>query len=138
MEVEQYAWATEELIRNARATVLDLEEGFRSDGELILFFIPLADFNPSGSYRLGPETSHFICYPDGAIEWHFPVQDDAFTHFEKECRAACDTLQSYLIRLLSYAMAHGMDVAKADGESGRSILHALPHSAVHADVEYEG
>ena len=135
MDVEQYAWATEELISSAKESVNDLEEDFRREVNLSLFFIPLADFEPSGAYHIDPETLGFIAYPDGAIEWHFPVGDSAFVNFERECRHACDSLHAYLVRILTYALAHGMDVAKADAAgNGRSILHAFPHSELHTDA----
>jgi hypothetical protein len=140
MDVEQYTWATKELVRSAEESVDELEEDFKADQHLTLFFIPLADFDPSGAYRIGPETLGFVCYADGTIEWHFPPQDSAFVNFERECRNACDSLHAYLVRLLTYALAHGMDVAKADENgNGRSILHPFPHSELHTDtVGYDG
>jgi hypothetical protein len=139
MDVEQYAWATEELVRSAEESVKGLEEDLSEGQRLVLLFIPLADFDPSGAYRAGPDMLGFICYPDGSIAWHFPPKDAAFANFEQECRSACDTLHAYLIRLLTYALAHGMDVAKAnEGGNGRSILHPVPHSELHADLwEYD-
>ena len=138
MDVEQHAWATEELISSARESVEELEEDLRCYRSLTLCFISLADFDLSGVYRIGPETLGFIRYPDGAIEWHFPPGEAAFIDFERECRSACDSFHDYLIRLLSYAFAHGMDVVKAD-ETGRgqSILHVLERSDVHTDAPYE-
>jgi hypothetical protein len=138
MDVEQYAWATEELVHDAEDFVGELEEELRRNGQLALFFIPLADNDPSGDYRIGPETLGFICYADGSMEWHFPTNDAAFVHYEQECRSASSTLQSYLIRLVSYALAHGMDIAKADATGGgHSILHAFEHEDVHTDTSYE-
>lgn len=137
MEVEQHDWATRELVRNAEASVGELEESLRREGYLTLFLIPLADFESSGAYRIGPKTLGFIIYADGSMEWHFPPPgDDAFAEFERECRSACDTLHAYLTRLLTYALAHGMDVAKANETGqGRSIFRSLPHSDLHTDTE---
>jgi hypothetical protein len=135
MDVEQYAWATEELINSAKESVHDLEENFDREGQLVLSFIPLADFESSGAYRIGPETLGFIVYANGGIEWHFPAEDPAFANFEREARDACSSLHDYLVRILTYALAHGMDVAKADpAGNGRSILHAFPHSELHTDA----
>ena len=77
MEVEQHAWATEELVRSAEASVDEVEESLRREGYLTLFFIPLAAFESSGVYRIGPETLGFVVYADGSLEWHFPPPPDS-------------------------------------------------------------
>ena len=127
MDVEQYAWATEELIRSAEESVTELEESLRREGQLSLFFISLADFDPSGAYRIGPETLGFIVYSGGEIEWHFPKGDAAFANFEQECRNACNSLHDSLVRLLTYALAHGMDIAAVGtgGDAGHGPARAL-------------
>lgn len=135
MDVEQYAWATEELVHSAKGSVGELEEELRRERKLILLFIPLADFDSSGAYRINSGTTGFICHADGAMEWHFSPKDAAFINFEKECRSASSTRRDYFVRLLSYAFAHGYDVAKADENgNGRSILYALPHGVLHTDA----
>jgi hypothetical protein len=135
MDVEQYAWATKALVRDAEDSVEELEEERRRGGTLILLFIPLAVSDPSGFYRISSETTGFVCQTDGSIEWHFSPKDPTFARFAEESRNASSTLHDYFVRLLSYALAHGMDVAKADAAgNGRSILHAFPHSDVHTDA----
>lgn len=140
VDIERYAWATKELVQSAEESVNELEGEFTWNPELILLFIPLADFEPSGAYSLAPERAVLIAHADGSIKWSDPsVKETAFADFERESLNASATFHDYLVRLLTYALAHGMDVAKLNREgSGRSILHSLPHSALHTDVgEYE-
>jgi len=141
VDVEQYDWATKELVQNAEESVHELEEELRWKSKLMLLFVPLADFDPSGAYRLTKGWSWFNAVAGGSLDWHNLSADSAFANFEEEALNASNSFRSYLVRLLSYAVAHGMDVAKLDREgSGRSILHPLPHSELHADVggEYDG
>jgi hypothetical protein len=139
VDVEQYDWATKELVQSAEEAVHELEEELRWKAELILLFIPLADFDPSGAYRLTSNWPYFVAIAGGSLDWHNHPKESAFKHFEEEALHASNNFRSYLVRLLSYALAHGMDVAKLNREgSGRSILHPLPHSELHADVgEYD-
>ena len=137
MDVEQHAWATGKLVREAGESAAELEEDLSREKEITLFFIPLADFDPSGAYWIGPGMCSLTLGVDGEVEWHFPPRDAAFVSFEDECRNAAETLHDYLVRLLSYALAHGMDVAKADkGGSAWSLLHVVPHEDVHTDTSF--
>lgn len=139
MDVEQYAWATEELIRNAEESALEVEEEFRRAGTLTLAFIPLADYDERGFYRIPPSMPRLVVRKR-VWEWHYHnFSDAAFVSFEEESRNAASDRHAYLVRLFAYVLAHGMDVARLSGEnSGYSILHPVPHSELHADSgEYE-
>jgi hypothetical protein len=140
VDVEQYDWSTKELVQSAEEVVHGLEEELRWNSKLILLFIPLADFDSSGAYHLTRDRACLVAEAGGSLDWHNHPKESAFRHFEEEALHASNTFRSYLVRLLSYALAHGMDVAKLNREgSGRSILHPLPHSELHADVGgYDG
>jgi hypothetical protein len=145
VDLRRHAWVDEELVHSAEESVDQLEKELRWHRSLRLLFVSLADFDPSGAYWVGPDMSYLTCYADGSIQWEnrsgliLPPKEEALVDFELESRNACNTLHDYLVRLLAYALAHGMDVAKVDREGyGRSILHSLPHSQLHTDVaEYD-
>ena len=139
MDVEQYAWATKELIRSAEQSVRDIEAESRGAEKLTLLFIPLADFEERGFYRPSFSMPR-LSLQRNLREWSYDAGTDAaFRAFEEESGNACSTRHGYLVRLFAYALAHGMDVAKLTGEnSGHSILHPVPHSELHTDIgEYE-
>jgi hypothetical protein len=116
MDVEQYAWATEELIRDAEESAREVEEEFRRAGPLTLFFIPLADYDERGFYRLSPTMTRLIVRKR-IWEWYYhSFSDVAFVNFEEESRNAAPDRHAYLVRLFAYALAHGIDVAKLSGE----------------------
>lgn len=135
MEVERHAWATRELVAEAKELAAGLAEEFRWS-RFSLFFVPLADFDRSGAYRLTPDMPTLICH-GRSLEWQnlSRSRESAFISFVDESRHVY-TIRDYLVRFLSYALAHGMDVVKLrEGDRfGRSILHALPHSELHMDV----
>jgi hypothetical protein len=140
VDVEQYDWSTKELVQSAEEVAHELEEELPWNAQLILLFIPLADFDPSGAYHLTKDRACLVAEAGGPLDWQNLPKESAFRNFVEEALHASDTLRSYLVRLLSYALAHGMDVAKLNREgSGRTILHPLPHSELHADVGgYDG
>src|ERR1700757_658883 len=133
MHVEQHAWATKELIGNAAEFANELEKELFWHPPLILLFIPLADFEASGAYRLRGKWPCLIVYANNASELRYTPRD-AFVDFWEECLKTSESLHDYLTQILSYALAHGMDVAKLDEEgNGRSLLYGLPHSELHGD-----
>ena len=142
MDIERRAWVTQELVRSAEESVHGIEEELRWKGQLTLFFVPLVNYNPSGAYSLSPATPSLVCYTDGSVGWLNAPEEGAFANFARvSILSYHESFYEYLICLFAYALAHGMDVVKAEGQSsssGRSILYPFPPSQLHTEVaEYD-
>jgi hypothetical protein len=126
-------WETKELFSQAESIV----DKLFAEGEIHLFFIPLEKVKSGEPYQESPDIWRVFITSEGTISIKNLTVDTSDPFWEYAEVNPLQNTANCIFRMVTYALAHGMDIAKVEGESAWSILYPRSRGSIHDLINYD-